>query len=172
MTGFNRRLLLAGLSAVILASCAPKTAEPDAVYYLVRHAEKTAEKPYPALTEAGQKRAQDLVARLKDAPLSAVYSTDFRRTRNTATPVAEDKGVSVTLYNARALEDFAKDLSTQKGHILVVGHSNTTPALAVFLGADAGAPIDDATEFDRLYVVQRFGEKIESEIQRYGERSE
>jgi hypothetical protein len=35
----------------------------------------------------------------------------------------------------------------------VVGHSDTTPELVGLLGGDPGAPIDEPTEYDRLYVV-------------------
>ena len=34
---------------------------------------------------------------------------------------------------------------------LVVGHSNTTPPLVELFGGDAGPPIDEASEYDRLY---------------------
>jgi len=167
-----RYLTFFGLTALFLGGCGSNQAEPDAVYYLVRHAEKTAEKPDPALTEAGEKRARDLATRLKTVPLTAVYSSDYRRTRETAAPVAAEKGIKVKLYNPGLLPEFTEDLLVQDGHILVVGHSNTTPELAGLLGGQEGEEIVEATEYDRLYVIWRFGEKIESEIQRYGDRSQ
>jgi len=39
------------------------------------------------------------------------------------------------------------------GRILVSGHSNTTPALVQLLGGDPGEPINEKSEFDRLYVM-------------------
>ncbi len=169
MSILTRRIFIAILGAGFLTACGPKTVEPDVVYYLVRHAEKTAEKPDPALTKVGEKRAQDLQARLKDVPLTAVYSSDYRRTRDTAAPIASDKGLSVKLYNPGLLSEFADELLGQTGHILVVGHSNTTPALAEALGGEGAEPIIEATEYDRLYIVSRYADKTESEIQRYGD---
>jgi 2,3-bisphosphoglycerate-dependent phosphoglycerate mutase len=52
---------------------------------------------------------------------------------------------------------------------LVVGHSNTTGALAGHLGGDPGPAIDDATEFDRLYVISITEDgTVSSRIERYG----
>jgi len=68
-----RRAFLALGAWAILTGCGAKPAESDTVYYLVRHAEKTIEKSDPALTPVGKKRAQDLAARLKGVPLTAIY---------------------------------------------------------------------------------------------------
>jgi len=52
---------------------------------------------------------------------------------------------------------------------LVVGHSNTTDALAALLGADPGPEIVEATEFDRLYVIDIHASGVvRSRIVRYG----
>jgi len=56
----------------------------------------------------------------------------------------------VKLYDPRDLEGFAKRLLAENGHILVVGHSNTTPPLSALLGGPEGEPIVEATEYDRL----------------------
>jgi hypothetical protein len=51
----------------------------------------------------------------------------------------------------------------------VVGHSNTTDALAALLGADPGPAIAEATEFDRLYVIAiDENDVVRSRIERYG----
>ncbi|MCF6329704.1 MAG: hypothetical protein L3J02_07895 [Henriciella sp.] len=50
--------------------------------------------------------------------------------------------------------------------VLVVGHSNTAPQLTEALGAYAGTPIDEANEYDRLYVVDLISGQ--SELRRYG----
>lgn len=163
--------------AVFIAGCSPKTAapdtsaqvSPDAVYYLVRHAEKTTEKNDPGLTEAGHKRAQDLAARLADVPLTKIYSSDYIRTRDTAAPVAKAKGLAVEIYDPSALEDFAASLLAQNGHILVTGHSNTTPPLSAFMGGEAGTPIVEATEYNRFYVLTRKGETVTSVIETFGD---
>lgn len=167
-----RRFFLTGLTASLLLGCASQTPAYDATYYLVRHAEKTTEKPDPVLTQEGQNRAQDLADRLSEVPLTAIYSSDYRRTRDTAAPVSDRQGIDVIIYDPRDLEGFAKSLLTQKGHVLVVGHSNTTPQLSALLGGPKGEPIIEATEYDRLYVLQRRGDKAVGTIEQYGLQSD
>jgi len=164
-----RRFFIAALVSTVLLGCAPKSISYDATYYLVRHAEKTTEKPDPALTTEGQKRAQALAERLSDVSLTAIYSSDYHRTRDTAMPVATSQDLDVVIYDPRSLENFAKVLLAQKGQILVIGHSNTTPRLSVLLGGEAGPPIVEATEYDRLYVLRRRGANVRSQIERYGD---
>jgi len=165
-------LSLAALMGVVwLAGCSPPHSIPEdsATYYLVRHAEKTTEAKDPGLTEGGEKRAKDLAKRLEDVTLTKIYTSDYIRTRNTAAPVAASQKVPVTLYDPRQLEAFAKKLLTETGHILVVGHSNTTPQLSEFLGGIAGKPIIEATEYNRFYVISRKDGHVTSFIETYGD---
>lgn len=163
-----RRYFLTLAAAAMLAACASTSPQPDATYYLVRHAEKTKDKKDPALTEAGTQRAQDLATRLKNVPLTKIYSSDYKRTRDTAVPVADAQALEVTIYDPRDLEGLATALLAQKGHILVVGHSNTTPQLSALLGGFEGDPIAEATEYDRFYVLKRRGGDVAGDIERFG----
>lgn len=163
-----RRSFLLILAGGLLTACAPSAPKNDVTYYLVRHAEKTAEKPDPALTDAGMFRAIDLGNRLRDVALTAIYATDYTRTRDTAKPVSDMQELPVQIYDPKDLRRFAESLKTQTGHILIVGHSNTTPQLAELLGGEAGGSIDDATEFNRFYVIKKSSEDVTSDIQRYG----
>lgn len=129
------------------------------------------EKPDPGLTAAGQQRAQDLAARLKDVQLTKIYSSDYIRTRDTAAPIAATTGLEVIIYNPRELKNFSQKLLKDRGHILVVGHSNTTPELSQLLGGESGEPIVEATEYDRLYVLKRYGADVTGQIEKYGEKS-
>ena len=129
------------------------TGETPLTVFLVRHSEKEPGKD-PALTPEGQGRAQSLSGLLGSVQLDAIYSTDYRRTRDTAEPTADEQGLSVSLYSPRKLKEFAKQLKQRGGQVLVVGHSNTTPQLVSLLGGEAGQPIDEKREFDRLYLVQ------------------
>lgn len=122
------------------------------VFYLVRHAEKL-EGNDPSLSAQGKLRAIRLAKVLSSTPLAKVYTTDYKRTRETALAVAEDQHLAPTLYNPADLQKTAEVLLSQQGHILVIGHSNTTTALAEQLGAEKQPAINDASEFDRLYVV-------------------
>ncbi|MDB2437815.1 histidine phosphatase family protein [Hellea sp.] len=159
------------MTAVLLAGCTAKTPASDATYYLVRHAEKTTDKSDPSLTQQGQKRAKDLAQKLSKAPLTAIYSSDYVRTRDTAAPTATAKDLKVVIYDPRDLDGFAKELLDQKGHILIIGHSNTTPQLSALLGGPEGTPIVEATEYDRLYILKRKGTDVSGRIERYGDKS-
>lgn len=151
-------LLLAAVAApqaTEAQSSGPEAARAEAtVVFLVRHAEK-AEAPAddPPLTAEGESRASTLARLLDDAALDAVWSTDFARTRDTAAPLAEGESLEVELYDPRDLAGFAATLRERGGRALVVGHSNTTPELVRSLGGEPGPPIDEADEYDRLYVL-------------------
>ena len=75
---------------------AAQTASPALpVLVLVRHADKAAEPAdNPPLTSAGTKRAQDLAAALRNAGVTAIITTQVRRTRETAQPLATALGLT------------------------------------------------------------------------------
>lgn len=125
------------------------------VVYLVRHAERATDHPSdPTLTPQGHQRAQELARLLADVRLGRIMSTDLRRTRLTAQPVASAHGLEVEMYSPAGdgLRALARELRATPGHHLVVGHSNTTPALVEALGGDPVSPIEEM-EYDRFYVV-------------------
>lgn len=123
------------------------------VVFLVRHAEKVEDgSKDPPLTAAGRARAARLARMLGDAGLTGVYSTDYRRTRETAAPAAASAGLEVRIYDPSKPEALAARLRARAGRYLVVGHSNTVPGLVRALGGDPGPAMSEA-EYDRLYVV-------------------
>lgn len=160
----TRRLVLAA-TVLLLAACA---SGPDTTLYLVRHAEKTAIANDPALTPEGEARAEALADRLEMADLTAIYSTDTTRTKATAEPIAKRLLLPIFIYDGRALEGLADDVKGQTGQILIVGHSNTTPDLARLLGGDPVSEIDEAGEYDRLYVITIEDGEVSSDLERYG----
>ena len=122
-------------------------------WYFVRHFEKQLG-DNPSLTVTGKARAEALAAFFSDKPLNSVYSTDYNRTRETAAPVAALKSVDIQSYDPHNLAGFAIKLKTQD-HVLVVGHSNTTPEL---LGLMGGANITiEESEYGLVYIVQTHG---------------
>jgi broad specificity phosphatase PhoE len=137
--------------------------------YLVRHAEKEAAGPDPALSAAGRQRATELGRLLQDAGIEAIYSTDVTRTLETATPLAQQRGLQIRIYDWDGMEELAASLLRQGGRYLVVGHSDTTPELVGLLGGEPGTAIDEADEYDRLYVVSVAPDgKVTSELRRFG----
>ena len=181
----------AGLGAAVLlppaagaAHAAPVAADTTAarraaptIVVLVRHAEKAAEPgPDPALSADGLLRARALAESLRGSGVQAVVTSQFRRTRDTAAPLAEALGLTPEVVPATA--DVAMHarqvaeavLSKHAGHtVLVVGHSNTIAAIVRALGGEAAADIPDPV-YDRMYVVLRDAgsEKGRTMVVRYG----
>lgn len=150
---------LVALAAVVTVSAAPLAAQSAATTVIVvRHAEKEAEPAAdPALTAAGVQRADALAEAIKDAGVQAVMSTAFKRTQLTAAPAARLFGLTVETVDARApnhpkaVADAI--LAQHRGRtVLVVGHSNTVPAIVAALGAAMPPAICDA-QYDNLFIV-------------------
>lgn len=149
-------LLLAAPAAAQSATAAANSAATTTVI-LVRHAEKAAEPAAdPPLTAAGAARAQALVSVVKDAGIQAIVSTQFLRTRNTVAPTAALLGLTPEIVDARAPDHpraVAAAVLAHRGEtVLVVGHSNTIPAIVAALGAPRPREICDG-EYDGIYVV-------------------
>jgi broad specificity phosphatase PhoE len=126
----------------------------------VRHAEKAAAPARdPGLSEAGRARAQELARQLAsadvDGGVDVIYSTPYRRTVATAQPVADALGLTVMSYDASNTETIMDDIvARHKGAvILVVGHSNTVPAMIYNMGASKNVPPIVENEYDNLYLV-------------------
>jgi phosphohistidine phosphatase SixA len=123
------------------------------VVFLVRHAEKADTSTDAALSAAGLARAQALASTLRDAGINHVHSSDYKRTRDTAAPIATLLNKNVQLYDPINPSELISRIKTERGRHLVVGHSNTTPALVKRLGGKPGPPIVEKNEYDRLYVI-------------------
>jgi 2,3-bisphosphoglycerate-dependent phosphoglycerate mutase len=126
----------------------------------VRHAEKALlPEGDPSLSAAGQQRAAELARQLVDADvvagIDAIYSTSYRRTEETVQPVAEALNLPITSYDASNTETIVDEIvRAHKGKIvLVVGHSNTVPAMIGAMGASKKVPEIDEYEYDNIYVV-------------------
>ena len=136
-TRLARGANLAG--ALLLAACAgvPRPdADPATTFIVVRHAEKIDASRDPGLSATGQARAQALAGLLAGEPLAAAYATEFQRTQQTALPSAEAHHLAVTRYPAGSPAiAFADQLRAThpRASVLVVGHSNTVPAIVAAL---------------------------------------
>ena len=149
--------LIALLSFILLFSL-PGTSQKfksDQTIFLVRHAEKADDGTRdPDLTGIGNRRAQKLATMLKQFDIKKIYSTDYKRTRNTAQPLATALGLPVELYDPRSKELIDK-LSKMKGNVLIVGHSNSTPTLTnAIIGENKYQQLDEKV-YTKLFVLSR-----------------
>jgi broad specificity phosphatase PhoE len=164
----ERRTLLCAMmtAAAAVAGCATFRAtthdgsdasQATPTFVLVRHAEKATDDPKdPSLSDIGRARAARLAASFTGVPVVAVYATGYRRTQATAQPTAEAHGLPVRTYDAGVPADaFAAELRAAHvaGTVLVVGHSNTVPAIASALCRCAVAPMRE-DEFDRRITIR------------------
>lgn len=128
----------------------------DKTIILVRHAEKAdATSQDPELSAEGRQRAERLVKVAGKYKPGAFYSTNFKRTRGTLTPLATKRGKQVEIYeprNQNALFDSILK-SKVKRHI-VAGHSNTVPGLANLIAKkDLFKNLDDS-EYGVIWVIR------------------
>ena len=132
---------------------------PVTTVIVVRHAEKAAQPANdPPLTAEGRARAQALAVTLESADVSAVITTQFARTKETAAPTAEEFHLTPAVVPASSpIADHARAVAAAVmqhagGTVLVVGHSNTAAAIVAALGAKRPAEVCDA-EYDAMFVV-------------------
>jgi phosphohistidine phosphatase SixA len=153
-----RRLLLAICTLAIAAvPASAQTAATTTTVILVRHAEKAASPADdPPLNSAGEARSRDLVQAVRDAGVSAIITTQFARTRATGQPIATALGITPTVVaatNTNHVQDVVAEIRKHPGQtVLVVGHSNTVPAIVEALGAKRPPAICDS-QYDNLFVV-------------------
>ncbi|MFC3879456.1 SixA phosphatase family protein [Algoriphagus namhaensis] len=164
-----KNLLLILLGGLILVSCG-SSPEPKTIY-IVRHAEKMlVENPDPELAQVGIVRSKKLAQILADKEIKHIFSTDYKRTRMTAQPTADQLGIQIETYDPRDQEAFAEKLKGLEGNILVVGHSNTAPRLANIL-IGSGSPYPDLTdvEYDNIYILEYKENGFSANVKKYGD---
>ncbi len=121
--------------------------------YLVRHAEKQPDgSTDPDLTMVGKNRAEQLADSFEDKGLKDIWSSDYRRTRDTAKPLLMRLGLKLSIYDPGDQSVLVKNLFDRQHDALVIGHSNTIPELARLLCQCAIADMDES-EHDRLIVI-------------------
>lgn len=154
---------------------APERTGTPSLVLLVRHAEKAAEPASdPPLTAAGAERARALAAALSDAGVTAVITTELRRTRDTAAPLAEKLRLKPEVVSVRSrdvdqhVQEVAKAVRQHPGGVvLVVGHSNTVPRIVAALGGPRLTDICDSV-YDNLFVLASEAGKIRLVRSHYG----
>lgn len=152
------KLIFLFLFALTLICPLPAPAQ-NKLIIIVRHAEKAALEtegnPDPELSEAGKQRAERFKQVIGRYRPGAVYSTNYRRTRETAEPIAQKRDKEVQIYDPRLPKDLIDSIMSSKikRHV-VVGHSNTAPVLAnLIVGKEVFRNLEES-EYSVIYLIR------------------
>ncbi|WP_350585612.1 histidine phosphatase family protein [Pseudoalteromonas sp. RB2-MNA-CIBAN-0110] len=148
----NNKIILAITFLIMSFNCSLVFAAPDEIY-LFRHSEKLTGKN-PALSEEGKARANNLVTLFKEHQNIHLFSSNYKRTLQTAAPLQAHFNTKINVYNAGKLSDLKNELLKLKGVVVVIGHSNTTPQLAELLSNEK-VPAMSETQFSQYFILNK-----------------
>jgi broad specificity phosphatase PhoE len=129
-------------------------ADAQQMVYIVRHGEKLDDSKDPPLSPAGEARAARLGQMLASSGVKVIYTTQYRRSIHLAAPIARALNIAPSVHPAGDTPGLLKRITAQGPDevVLVVGHSNTIPAILTGLGHTGEVKIEE-TEFDNLFVL-------------------
>jgi len=142
---------------------------------LLRHAEKdttsssaTMMVANPSLSKAGELRSQQLLTTLQLYKPDIIYSTNYIRTKATVEPLSKKFNKEIQWYDPKKLQSFADSLlQIVDKTIVVVGHSNTTPALVNLLIRENKYPAMEDNNYNQFWIVTIQNNKAVAELRNY-----
>ena len=131
------------IALLALAGCATISAPAPPATYVMRHLNTPAGERDPDLLPEGQRAAAALVGwfQRERARPTAIYVSDYKRTRQTAAPLAQRLGLQLTLYDPADTPALIARIRAERGPVLIVGHSNTVPDIVAALGGTRPGPL-------------------------------
>jgi broad specificity phosphatase PhoE len=135
------RLILAALLCALLGTAALAAMPQASTVYVMRHLDTPEGERDPDLTPEGKAAAERLVHWMHGKPLTAIYVSDYKRTRQTAAPLAAERGIAVKLYNPADTPALTALVRAETGPVLIVGHSNTVPDIVEQFGGARPGPL-------------------------------
>jgi phosphohistidine phosphatase SixA len=156
-------VLLAVIAALCITTSAVATEPQSALYqlYLVRHAEKqqvSSNESDPALSVCGLAQAKALATLLQQVRLPTLYHSPYQRTRQTASALLQ-QGRQLQQYQTAEADTLAQQLLQQQQSALVVGHSNTVPALVSLL-TGREVPAMHEQQYGLIYQLNFSGQQL------------
>jgi phosphohistidine phosphatase SixA len=152
---------------VLLVTATP--ASSAVTVFLTRHAERAgggAMGNDDPLSPAGRERADLLARMLADSGIQTILVTQYKRTHETAAPLARKLGIP-----PRQIPEVAATVAAiravKSGAVLVAGHSNTLPEIIAGLGGPSIPKIAE-DEYDNLYVLTISGTDVSLVRLHYG----
>lgn len=156
----GRRLWLQLALAGLFIGCA-SSVDAQQTIFVLRHAERVEyESPDGVLSEAGEARARVLARLLGDAGITAIYTSDRKRTNQTAQPLAELLHLTPTIVSGQDQVEATVRLVRARdgdGSVVIVGHSNTVPRFLKAFGHSGEVAIGER-EHDDIFVVLPLGD--------------
>lgn len=145
---------------VFIVGAASAAAQSKKTIILVRHAEKVVAAADDKtgdvdLTSDGRDRAIRFAKVAKRFRPGEIFSTAYKRTRQTAEPIAKLRGKEIQTYDAsKHLELIDLILKSKTKRFVIVGHSNTVPFLANLLARKEIFRQLPDTEYGVIYVIR------------------
>lgn len=124
-------------------------------YYFIRHAEKDTLNPDnedPDLTEVGIRRAEQWAEVFRDVEFDLIFSSNYKRTLNTAKPIANSQDKKIDFFNTEKLNDEDFQQKTKGKTVLVVGHSNLNPEFVNYIIQEEKYEDLDEMEYGSLFI--------------------
>ncbi len=89
---------------------------------------------------------------MKDAGITAIFTSELKRTQETAAPLAKALGITPTVVPAKDTAALVQKLHALADNALVVGHGNTIPDVVKSLGMDAHTYIGE-DDYSEVFVI-------------------
>jgi broad specificity phosphatase PhoE len=151
--------------ALVVAVLVPATVAAQQTVIFVRHAERadggagaqtgamSAAPADPLLSAAGEARAAKLATVLADAGVKGIFTSEFKRTQDTAKPLAAKLGLQTQVVASKDATGLVAKIKAAHARdtVLIVGHSNTVPSLIKAFGGPEVKIADD--EYSGIYVL-------------------
>lgn len=161
----KKRHVLGLIATFMLGACAPTAGlgsgdsaaslQTQRTIFVIRHLHK-AQGEDPPLSSEGAAAAESLADLLENKGIVAAFATPTRRAMQTATPLAERTGITISQYDAFAPEDLVASVDAIDGSVLVVGHSNTVPDLVVRFGGET-QPVLTEQDYGTVFMIDGKG---------------
>lgn len=143
------------LGAILTHAQVP-TESKTSTFYFIRHSEKNTSNPAdkdPDLVEEGVLRAEAWSRVFSLVDFDHIYTTDYKRTRNTALPIAEQKMLPLSYYSPNDFDSVRFMKKNLGKTVLIVGHSNTVPMMVnALIGKKQYKQINE-TNYSNLYII-------------------
>lgn len=139
---------------IVMGTAGAIPCQAQRVLVVVRHADKIDNSHDAVLSPTGKLQARRLAHVLKDVGITAIYTTQFKRTIQTAGPLAELLKIAPFVYEQQDVTGVVKEIQRKhpQGVVMVVGHRSTVPRILKQFGSTAQVALGTG-EYDGLFIL-------------------